>query len=152
MLQLLLPQLLLDVQAKRDGTFVLLTVFGVVAAQSNELLADGTATVRLALAAFCVLNNTLHLLAGWQGAVGVAALACVDQRLDAALDTEAARVSRALGSCGCLVVAVVVQSKPQLIHLVLMTLSVVAGDAQVIVLMREGKKREIEKINMNSNT
>lgn len=134
MLQLLLPELLLDVQAERDGTFVLLTVFGMVAAQSNELLADGTATVRLALAAFCVLNNTLHLLAGRQGAVGVAALACVDQRLDAALDAEATRVSRALGSCCCLVVAVIVQSKPQFIHLVLMTFSVVAGDAQVIVL------------------
>lgn len=79
MLQLLLPELLLDIQTERDGTFVLLTVFGVVAAQSDELLADGTATVRLALTAFCVLNNALHLLAGRQGAVGVAALACVDQ-------------------------------------------------------------------------
>lgn len=79
MLQLLLPELLLDVQTERDGTFVLLTVFGMVAAQSNELLADGTATIRLPLATFCVLNNTFHLLAGWQRAVGVAALACVDQ-------------------------------------------------------------------------
>lgn len=77
MLQLLLPQLLLDVQAERDGTFVLLTVLGVVAAQGNELLADRTAAVGFALAALCVLNNTLHLLAGWQRAVGVATLTCV---------------------------------------------------------------------------
>lgn len=134
MLQLLLPELLLDVQTERDGTFVLLAVFGMVAAQGNELLADGTATIRLSLAAFCVLNNTLHLLTGRQGAVGVAALARVDQRLDAALDAETARVSRALGSCCCLVVAVIVQSKPKLIHLVLMTFNIVAGNAQVIVL------------------
>lgn len=79
MLQLLLPQLLLDVQTERDGTFVLLTVFGVVAAQSNQLLADGAAAIRLALAALCVLHNALHLLAGRQQAVGVAALTGVDQ-------------------------------------------------------------------------
>lgn len=78
MLQLLLPELLLDVQTEWDGTFVLLAVFGMVAAQGNELLADGTATIRLSLAAFCVLNNTLHLLTRWQGAVGVAALTRVD--------------------------------------------------------------------------
>ena len=70
-----------------------------VAAQSNELLADGAATIRLALAAFCVLNNALHLLAGRQRAVGVAALARMDQRLNASLDAETTGVSRALSSC-----------------------------------------------------
>lgn len=95
-MQLLLPELLLDVQTERDGTFVLLTVLGVVAAQSDELLADGTAAICLALATFRVLNDTLHLLAGRQGAVGVAALARVDQRLDAALDAEATGVPRTL--------------------------------------------------------
>lgn len=98
-LQLLLSELLLDVQTERDGTFVLLTVFGVVAAQSNELLADGAAAVGLALAALRVLNDTFHLLAGWQGAVGIAALTRVDQRLDAALDAETTGVSGALGGC-----------------------------------------------------
>lgn len=88
MLQLLLSELLLDVQTEWDGTFVLLAVFGMIATQSNELLADGTAAVCLAFAAFCVLNNPLHLLAGRQGAVGVAALARMDQRLDATLDAE----------------------------------------------------------------
>lgn len=141
MLQLLLPQLLLDVQTERDGTFVLLTVFGMVAAQSNELLADGTASICLALAALRVLNNSLHFLAGRQGAVGVAALARMDQRLDAALDAETARVSWALGGGRCLVVAVVIQPQPQLIHFVLMTFIIVAGDAQVIVL-ENGKKRD----------
>ena len=55
-----------------------------------------------------MLDYTFHLLARRQGAVGVATLAGVDQRLDAALDTEAARVSRALGGGGSLVVALVV--------------------------------------------
>jgi len=139
-LQLLLPELLLDVQTEWDGTFVLLAVFGMVAAKSNELLADGTAAVCLAFAAFCVLNNPLHLLAGRQGAVGVAALASVDQRLDTSLDAEATRVTGALGSCCCLVVAIVIQAKPQLIHFVLMTFTVVAGDAQVVILEKMKKK------------
>lgn len=141
MLQLLLSQLLLDVQTERDGTFVLLTVFGVVAAQSDELLADRTSTVCFALAAFCVLNDPLHLLAGWQGAVGISTLTCVHERLNAALDTETTRVSRALGGCSSLVVAVIVQSKSQLVHLVHVTFSIVAGDAQVIVLTR-GKNKQ----------
>ena len=64
-----------------------LTKLGVVAAESNELLADGAATIGFSLAAFCVLNNTLHLLAGRQRAVGIATLTSVDQGLDAALDT-----------------------------------------------------------------
>lgn len=109
-------------------------MFGMVAAQSNELLADGTAAICLSLAAFCVLNNTLHFLARREGAVGVATLACMDQRLNAALYAETARVSWALGSCRSLVVAVVVQSKTKLIHLVLMTFNIVTGDAQVVVL------------------
>ncbi len=141
MLQLLLPELLLDVQTEWDRTFVLLTMLGVVAAQSNELLADGTATICLALAAFCVLNNTLHLLAGWERAVGIAALARMDQGLNAALDAETARVSWALGSCCSLVAAVVVQPKSKLIHLVLMTLNIVTGDAQVVVLEKKIKER-----------
>lgn len=62
MLQLLLPEFLLDVQTERDGTFVLLAVLGVVAAQGDELLANGTATIGLPLAALCVLNDPLHLL------------------------------------------------------------------------------------------
>lgn len=50
------------------------------------------------------------------------------------MDAEATRVSWALSSCRRLVVAIIVQSKPQLIHLVLMAFNIVAGDAQVVVL------------------
>lgn len=90
MLQLLLPELVLDVQAERNRTLVLLAVLRMVAAQSNELLADGTAAIGFPLAAFRMLNNTFHLLARRQGAVCVSALARVDKRLDAALDAKTA--------------------------------------------------------------
>ncbi|MEE6526403.1 hypothetical protein FKM82_027050 [Ascaphus truei] len=63
-LQLLLPQLVLDVEAEGHRALVLLAVLGVVAAQSNKLLADGTPSVGLALAALGVLHHPLHLLAG----------------------------------------------------------------------------------------
>lgn len=148
-LQLLLSQLLLDVQTERNGTLVLLTVFGVVAAQGNELLADGAAAVCFALAALRVLNDALHLLAGRQRAVGVATLTRVHERLDAALDAEAAGVSGALGGCGGLVVAVVIQSKSQFVHLVHVAFSIVASDAQVIVLER--KKKRVRKMDFIIN-
>lgn len=104
-LQLPLPELLLDVEAERHRALVLLAVLGVVTAEGNELLADGAPAVGFPFAALGVLYDPFHLLAGGQGAVGVAALAGVDQGLDAALDAEAARVSWALGGRSLLVVA-----------------------------------------------
>ena len=99
--QQLLPQLLLDVEAEGDGTLVLLpvllAVLGVVAAQGDQLLAHGAAAVGLALAILGVLHHPLHLLAGRQGAVGVATLAGVHQRLDAALDAQTPALLGALG-------------------------------------------------------
>lgn len=86
MLQLLLTQFVLDVEAEGHGALVFLAVLGVVAAEGDKLLAHWTAAVRLALAALGVLDHSLHLLARWQGAVGIAALTGVNQRLDAALD------------------------------------------------------------------
>lgn len=64
MLQLLLPELVLDVQAERDRTLVLLTVLGMVATQRDKLFADGASSICFPLAAFGVLDDALHLLAG----------------------------------------------------------------------------------------
>lgn len=100
-----------DVEAEGHGALVLLAVLGVVAAESNELLADGAPSVGLAFAAFGVLDNPFHLLAGRQRAVGVAALAGVHQGLDAALDAQAARIAGALRGGRLLVVALIVQTK-----------------------------------------
>ena len=91
--------LLLDVYAEGDGALGLVAGLGVVAAQGDELLADGAAPVRLALAALGVRDDPLHLPAGRQLAVGVAALARVHQGLYASLDgysPAAARVRPAL--------------------------------------------------------
>lgn len=110
-LQLLLPELLFDVEAERHRALVLLAVLGVVAAKGNELLANGAPAVGFPFAAFGVLHHPLHLLARREGAVGIAALAGVHQRLDAALDAQAARVSWALCGCGLLVVALVIQAQ-----------------------------------------
>lgn len=82
-----------------------------VATQRNKLLANGAATIGFSFTAFCMLNNTFHLLAGWQRAVGISALAGMDEGLDTALNAEATRVSRVLsGNCG-LVAALIVQTK-----------------------------------------
>lgn len=63
-----------------------------VAAQGDELLADGAAVVGLLLAAHSVGHHALHLVARLHVAVGVAALAGVHQRGDAALDGLAPRL------------------------------------------------------------
>lgn len=78
MLQLLLAKLVFDVQTEWDRTLVLLTVFGMVTTQSNELFADRTATIGFALATFGVLDHTLHLLAGRERTVGIATLTSMD--------------------------------------------------------------------------
>lgn len=78
MLQLLLAKLVFDIQTEGDGTLVLLTVLGMVTAQSNELFADRAATIGFALATFGVLDYALHLLTGRERAVGIATLTSVD--------------------------------------------------------------------------
>lgn len=110
-LQLLLPELLLDVEAEWHWALVLLAVLGVIAAKGNKLFANGASTIGFPFAAFGVLYNPLHLLAGRQGTVGIAALAGMHQRLDAALDAQAARVSWALCSCSLLVIALIIQAE-----------------------------------------
>lgn len=107
-LQLLLPELLLDVQAERHRALVLLAVLGMVATEGNELLADGAPSIGFPFATLGVLHDPFHLLAGGQGTVGISALAGVDQRLDAALNAQAARVSWALGGRSLLVVALII--------------------------------------------
>lgn len=139
-LKLLLAQLVLDVEAEGHGALVFLAVLGVVTAKSNELLADRAATVGLALTALGVLHHTLHLLAGWKRAVGIATLAGVHQRLYAALDAQTPALLWALGGLTTLAVAVIIQTETPFDHLVFVALSVVAVDAQVKVLQRVGEK------------
>lgn len=78
LLHLLLSQLLLDVQAERNGALGLLTELGVVATQRDELLANGAPSVGLPLAGLRMRHHPLHLVARRQPAVCVSALAGVD--------------------------------------------------------------------------
>lgn len=82
-----------------------------VATQCDKLFANGAATIGFSFAAFCMLNNTLHLLAGRQRAVRISTLAGMDKGLDAALDAEATRVSRTLSGSSSLVAALIIQTK-----------------------------------------
>ena len=63
LLHLLLAQFLSNVETEWNGTLGFCTVFGMVAAERNELLADGTTTVRLPLARARMSDDALHLLA-----------------------------------------------------------------------------------------
>lgn len=62
-------------------------MLSMVTAQCNKLLAYRAATIGFTLAALGMLHHSLHLLAGRQGTVGIAALTSMDKGLDAALDT-----------------------------------------------------------------
>lgn len=66
MLKLLLTKFVFDVEAEGNWALVLLAVFSMVAAKSNELLANWAPSVSLALAAFGMLDDPFHLLTGWQ--------------------------------------------------------------------------------------
>lgn len=79
MLKLLLSQLVLDVEAEGHRALILLAVLGMVTAKRDELFADRAATVGLTLTALSMLHHTLHLLAGWKRAVGIATLAGMHQ-------------------------------------------------------------------------
>ena len=82
----MLSQLLLDVLTEGHKALGLLTHLGVVAAQGDQLFADGASAVGLSLALLGVRDDALHLVTRRGSAVGVAALAGVNEALDAAGD------------------------------------------------------------------
>lgn len=133
-LQPLLPEFLLDSEAERHRAVVLLATFGMVAAEGDELPADGAPANRLSPAVLGVFYNSLHLLASWQGAAGIAALAGMDQGLDAALDPLAVNISWVLDGISLLVAALTIHARTYFLHLVVMVFSVIAGDTQDIIL------------------
>lgn len=92
-LQLFLPDYLLDVRAEWHRAYVLLAALGMVAEEGKKLFADGAFTIGFPFAAFGVQHDPLHLLAGRQRTVGIAALARMHQIPYAALCAHAARGS-----------------------------------------------------------
>ena len=65
-----------------------MTEHGVVAAEGNQLFTDGAAPDGFSLALLGVAEHPPHLVTAGQVAVGVQALTCVHQALDAALDAQ----------------------------------------------------------------
>lgn len=62
----MLTKFMFDIEAKWHWALVLLAVLSMVAAKSNELLANWTPSIGFAFATFGVLDNSLHLLTRWQ--------------------------------------------------------------------------------------
>ena len=103
-----------------------------VATESDQLFTDGTPAIGLPLALLGVADHPLHLVAAGQATVGVPALAGVHQALDAPLYAELPRLLWVAGGRG--VAARVAEIKAELLHLVYVTLLVVAGHAQIKVI------------------
>ena len=103
-----------------------------VAAQSYQLLADGAATVSLPLALLGVADHPLHLVAAGQPAVGVPALARVHQALYTPLYRQLPGLLWIAGRSH--LSTSTIQIKAKLLHLVRMTILLVAGHAQVKVI------------------
>lgn len=130
-MHLLLLETPLDTGTEGHRTLGFLTVLGVIAAESDELFANGAASVRLALAALRVLHDSLHLGAARQTTVGVATLAGVQQRRNAAVDGLLARFRTLLVVSAA---SVFVEAQTKLLHVVVVTNIFVANHAQVKVL------------------
>ena len=102
-----------------------------VTAESNQLFTDGTASVGLPLALLGMADDPLHLVTAGQAAVGVPALAGVNQTLDAPLDAQLPRLLRVVS--GWTVTARISQVKPELLHLVRMSVLLVATNTEIEV-------------------
>ena len=109
-----------------------LTELGVVAAEGYQLFTDGAASVGLPLALLGVADHPLHLVTARQPAVGVPALTGVHQALDAALDAELPRLLGVAG--GRRLASSTIEIKAELLHLVGMSVLLVARHAQVKVV------------------
>jgi len=142
--QVLLMQLLLDVGTERHQTFVLLAVLCVVAAECNELFANGRSSVRLALAILGVRHNALHLLTRWKTTICIATLTGVHQRLNATLNRLFASFLwiRLGTSVGCWRGAIV-QIESETLHFVGKANLLFAWKTQIVILRRERERMEI---------
>lgn len=134
-LQLRLLELLLDGETVgHKAPVVLWAVPGMVPAEGDKLLADSTPSAVLPFAALGVLDDSFHLLAGGQCAVGIAALAGMEQGLDVALDAQAARFCWVLQGSTLFLAGLIIQAKSQFFHRVVMAFRGIAGDTQDILL------------------
>ena len=136
----------LDIGAKRHDAFGLVALLGMVAAEGNQLLAYSAAPVGLLLAVPRVRDETLHLVARRQPAIGVPALARVHQRLDELLQVQVATLLRVvalrLRVLGTTAAADLVQIHTQAFHFMWMALFVITLYTEIKILKRKKEKNE----------
>jgi hypothetical protein len=104
-----------------------------VATQCDQLFANWAATIGLAFARTRVRDNALHLLTRWQAAVGIATLAGVNKRLDTTLDRQFSGFLW-VSLFGIRRRRAIVQIESQFLHLVVVPVFLVAGNAQVEIV------------------
>ena len=68
-------------------TFGLLTYFGMITAEGNQLFANGAASIGLAFALTGMRNNPFHFVATWGATICIATLTSMHQTVDTALDS-----------------------------------------------------------------
>ena len=141
-------QLLLDSTAVWYWAFWYVTHLSMITAQSNQLLTHRTNASILSSACIAVLDQSLHLLTGDEVTVGISAVACVYQRLQACLNwpptcflctqpSHCLLFTSLISSTCCHTTDIarpIFQFKTKSIHLVWMTKFVIAWHAQVKVL------------------
>ena len=103
-----------------------------VAAQSYQLFTDGTAAVGLPLALLGVADDSLHLVTTWQATVSVTTLRGVYKTLNTSLDALLSCFLRIAGIGGVSTTSIKIKAKS--LHLVRMTILLVARHTQVKVL------------------
>ena len=109
-----------------------LTKLGVVATQSNQLLTDGTTSIGLPLALLGVTDDSLHLMTTWKATVSVTTLRGVHKTLDASLNALLSCFLRVAGIGG--ISTTTIKIKAKLLHLVGVTILLVATNTQIKVL------------------
>lgn len=70
---------MLDIRTERNGTLGLLAVFRMIAAEGDQLLANGAPAVRLAFTDFGMRDDAFHLVTAGQAAIRVTTLTRVYQ-------------------------------------------------------------------------
>lgn len=126
----------LNLRTEGHKTLLLIALLSMVAAQRNQLFADGASSVGLPFAGLGVTQDTLHLGAAGQATVGITALAGVEQRLDAALDGVDPRFLWVAVLFRVLRGRSVVQIESEFVHFVGMAFFFETGCAQIIILSK----------------
>jgi hypothetical protein len=146
----LITEVLFDPSAHRDGALVFVAVLGVRYAEQDKLLTDLAHAPlvgehQLALAAMS--QDALHLNAARQFAVRVVAFCCVHKVANALFNGGLSLFSGVLGPL--LKRCLVVKTKPQLVHGVLMADRLVARHTHIKILYKRNREYQSKCIQVH---